>query len=152
MRTALIVTTLIVAFVRQSALPAPNAKFDPARDATADIENALAEARNSNRRVILDVGGEWCGWCHVLDRYFVDHTDLREFRDKHYVWLKVNYSPENQNARALARYGEIVAYPWLFVLDENGKLLVSQRTAPLEQGASYDFDKMKTFLARWVKN
>jgi len=152
MRIALIWTMLIVAAVGQSTLPAPDAKFDPARDATADIQNALAEAHKSNRRVILDVGGEWCGWCHALDRYFVEHTDLREFRDKHYVWLKVNFSPENQNERVLSRYGQIVAYPWLFVLDQDGKLLISQRTGPLEQGASYDFDKMKAFLERWVKN
>jgi thiol:disulfide interchange protein len=152
MRTTLIWTMLVATVGSQFALPAPNAKFDPARDATADIEYALAEARKSDRRVILDVGGEWCGWCHTLDRYFLDHADLREFRDKHYVWLKVNFSPENENKRALARYGEIVAYPWLLVLDQNGKLLVSQRTAPLEQGPSYDFNKMKEFLTRWVKN
>jgi hypothetical protein len=66
------------------------------------------------------------------------------------VWLKVNFSPENENQRVLAPYGEIVAYPWLFVLDQDGKLLVSQRTGPLEEGASYNFDKMKAFLDRWA--
>ncbi|HUL75059.1 MAG TPA: thioredoxin family protein [Vicinamibacterales bacterium] len=152
MRTALIATILIAAAVTQSALPAPDAKFDPGRDAAADIQNALAEARTSNRRVILDVGGEWCGWCHALDHYFVEHADLREFREKHYVWLKVNYSPENRNERALARYGEIIAYPWLFVLDQDGTMLVSQRTGPLEDGTSYDSEKMRAFLARWVKH
>lgn len=152
MRIPLIWTMLIVGVVTQSRLPAPDARFDPARDAAADIQSALSEARTSNRRVILDVGGEWCGWCHALDRYFVEHPDLREFRDRNYVWLKVNYSPENQNERVLARYGEIIAYPWLFVLDQDGSLLVSQRTGPLEEGASYNLDKMKAFLARWVKN
>src|SRR6187551_3363710 len=74
-----------------ATLPSTDAKYDPARDAAADIRLALAEAKKSNRRVILDVGGEWCGWCHTLDRYFVEQKDLRELRDKHYVWLKVNW-------------------------------------------------------------
>src|SRR5262245_3397991 len=77
--------------------PAAVPKFDPLRDASKDISEAIGEAKRTNRRVILDVGGEWCGWCHALDRYFVEHDDLRALRDQHYVWLKVNFSPENQN-------------------------------------------------------
>jgi len=139
----------------RSAAPAgsaqtPGPKFDPTRDAAADVRAALAEATRTHRRVILDVGGEWCGWCHVLDRYFVEHADLKALRDKHYVWLKVNFSPENKNEALLSRYGPIEAYPWLFVLDQDGKLLVSQRTGPLEEGPSYNFDRMKAFLTQWA--
>jgi thiol:disulfide interchange protein len=126
-------------------------KFDPTRDAAADIVAALAEARRTNRRVILDVGGEWCGWCHALDRYFVEHPDLKALRDKNYVWLKVNYSEENKNEAVLSRYGPIEAYPWLFVLEQDGKLLSSQRTGPLEEGPSYNYERMKGFLTKWAK-
>ena len=134
-----------------AALPSSDAKFDPARDAAADIRLALAEAKKSGRRVILDVGGEWCGWCHTLDGYFVEHKDLRDARDKHYVWLKVNWSPENRNAAVLAPYGSIEAYPWLLVLEQDGKLLMSQSTGPLEEGPSYSYDRMSAFLNRWIK-
>ena len=134
-----------------ATFPSTDAKYDPARDAAADIRLALAEAKKSNRRVILDVGGEWCGWCHTLDRYFVEQKDLRELRDKHYVWLKVNWSPENRNEAVLAPYGPIEAYPWLFVLDQDGKLLVSQRTGPLEEGPSYSYERMSGFLNKWIK-
>jgi thiol:disulfide interchange protein len=129
-----------------------DAKFDPARDAAKDIADALVEAKNSHRRVILDVGGEWCSWCHTLDRYFVDHPDLKTLRDKAYVWIKVNWSPENKNQAVLSRYseGEIEAFPWLFVLDQDGKLLQSQRTGPLEQGPSYSYDRMKNFLEEFA--
>ena len=134
-----------------ATLPSPEAKYDPARDAAADIRLAVAEARKSNRRVILDVGGEWCGWCHTLDRYFVDHKDLAELRDKHFVWLKVNYSQENKNEAVISTYGKILSYPWLFVLEQDGKLLSSQQTDPLEEGPSYNYDRMKGFLTKWIK-
>ena len=131
------------------ASPAP--KFDPTRDAAKDISAAVADAKRTNRRVILDVGGEWCGWCHALDRYFVEHEDLRALRDQHYVWLKVNYSPENTNAVVLGRYPGINAYPHLIVLDQDGSLVQSQDTSPLEEGPTYNYDRMKAFLLKWKR-
>ena len=74
---ALLTLAMPVACQAAPSVPAPDAKYDPKRDAAQDIQAALAEARRTNRRVILDVGGEWCGWCHTLDRYFVDHQELR---------------------------------------------------------------------------
>ena len=126
-------------------------KFDPARDAAKDISDAVAEAKRTNRRVILDVGGEWCGWCHALDRYFVEHDDLRTLRDQLYVSLKVNYSPENPNTAVLGRYPRVNGYPHLFVLDETGTLVQSQDTSPLEEGSSYNYDRMKAFLLKWKR-
>ncbi len=125
-------------------------KFDPARNADQDIQNAIAEAKRTGKRIILDVGGEWCGWCHALDRFFDEHTDLATYRAKNYVWLKVNYSPENPNKAVLARYPAIKGYPHLFVLDEDGKLLQSQSTSPLEEGKSYNLDRMFGFLKKWA--
>jgi thiol:disulfide interchange protein len=139
------------ALVFQAAQSTPPAeKFDPARDADRDIKDAVAEARRTNRRVILDVGGEWCGWCHTLDRYFAEHPDLRDLRDRSYVWLKVNYSPDNKNEAVLSRYPRINGYPHFFVLDQDGKLLQSQDTSLLEEGRSYGHDKMQQFLLRWA--
>lgn len=133
----------------RSTVQSPEAKFDPARDADQDIQHALAEAVRTHRRVILDVGGEWCGWCHTLDRYFVEHADLQALREKSYVWVKVNFSPENKNTAVLSRYPQINGYPHLFVLDPSGKLLQSQDTSLLEEGASYNYDRMKAFLTKW---
>jgi thiol:disulfide interchange protein len=129
---------------------APEPKFDPTRDAAKDIDAAVAEARRAGKHVILDVGGEWCGWCHALDRYFREHPQILAVREKHYVWLKVNYSPENKNTAVLSRYPAIPGYPHFFVLDQQGKLLQSQGTAVLEKGPSYDDDKMTEFLLKWA--
>jgi thiol:disulfide interchange protein len=135
---------------RPAALPDPTARFDPARDAESDIKTAVAEAKRTGKRVILDVGGEWCGWCHTLDRYFADHPELQAFRDTHYVWLKINMSPENENQTVLSRYPHISGYPHLFVLDQDGKLLQSQDTSPLESGPSYDLGRVTAFLNTWA--
>ncbi len=147
----------LVGFAQSGAAPAKPAgaqsgdpKFDPARDADQDIRAALTEARRTHRRVILDVGGEWCGWCHTLDRYFVDHPDLKALRDKSYVWVKVNFSPENKNTAVLSRYPPIKGYPHLFVLDQDGALVHSQETDLLEEGPSYNYDRMLAFLTKFA--
>ena len=124
-------------------------KFDPARDAAADVATAVATAKAQRKRVLVDVGGEWCSWCHILDRFFASHADLDALRDARYVWLKVNHSKENENRAFLSRWPKVAGFPHLFVLGADGKLLHSQDTGELEQGGSYDAAKMRAFLERW---
>lgn len=126
-------------------------KFDPARDAAKDIEDAILEAQKSKRRILLDVGGEWCIWCHRLDEFFETNADINKFLHKNFVVVKINYSKENQNKDVLSNYPKIEGYPHLFVLDKNGKLLHSQNTGELEAGKGHDRDKVFAFLKKWAK-
>ena len=41
----------------------------------------LRIARATRRRVLAEVGGEWCTWCHIMDRFFAANPDLRKIRD-----------------------------------------------------------------------
>jgi len=124
--------------------------FDPSRDAARDLDAALRIARASNRNVIVDVGGEWCSWCHIMDRFFAGDPDLDGLRDRNFVWLKVNYSKENPNEAFLRRWPRIEAYPHLFVLDSTGRLLHSQDTGLLESGKTYDAVAVHAFLVKWA--
>jgi thiol:disulfide interchange protein len=136
----------------QTKSPAAKPKiFDPDRDAAKDIEAAIAEAARTGKRVLVEVGGNWCVWCHEMERYFEEHTDLRALRDRNYVTVKVNWSPENKNEAVLSKYSAIPGYPHLFVLDNSGRLLHSQDTGKLEDGKkSYDLKKFTAFLTQWV--
>jgi thiol:disulfide interchange protein len=126
------------------------AGFDPARDAAKDIREAVAEAGASGKRVLLDVGGEWCIWCRRLDTLFVTHPALEEYRNAHYVTVKVNWSKENKNEEVLSRYPKVAGYPHLFVLDKDGTLIQSQNTGDLEKGKGHDPEKVMAFLRRWA--
>jgi len=124
-------------------------RFDPARDAARDLDIALRMARASRRRVLVEVGGEWCSWCHILDRFFAANPELKRIRDANFVWLRVNFSKENQNQAFLARWPKVAGYPHLFVLGADGRLLQSQDTAALEAGNDYDPGAVRAFLVRW---
>ena len=124
--------------------------FDPAREPARDLEAALRIARVARRRVMLDVGGEWCSWCRIMDRFFVANPDLKRYRDTNYVWLKVNWSEENKNEAFLRGFPAINGYPHLFVLDAGGRLLYSQDTTELEASRDYNPTAMRAFLVKWA--
>jgi thiol:disulfide interchange protein len=126
------------------------AKYDPARDPEADLKLALDKAKAEHKRVLLDVGGEWCSWCHLIDHYIATRDDVREAFEASFVALKVNYSDENKNEAFIGKYGKVPGYPHFFVLEPDGKLAVSQGTSELEEGRGYNHDRMLAFAKRWV--
>lgn len=155
MRLAAPKTVLALALAAAAAAPvdAQNGReplFDPAADPAADLEAAIVEATESGRRIILDVGGNWCGWCYLLHDYFEEKTALKAYRDENYVWVRVNYGSRNRNDAFLGQYPPIRAYPHLFVLDSDGTFLHSQGTGVLEEGRGYSDEAMWELLREWA--
>jgi thiol:disulfide interchange protein len=144
-RLLFVVALLLAACAREPS----TAKFDPKRDPAADVAQAVATAKDERKRVLVDVGGEWCSWCHIMDRFFENDAEARALRDRGFVLVKVNYSKENTNAAFLARWPKIEGYPHLFVLGPDGTLLHSQDTGELEAGKGYDRAKVLAFLRAW---
>jgi thiol:disulfide interchange protein len=134
---------------QETAKYEPVHDYDPRRDAAADIERAVAEAKRTKKNVLLEVGGKWCVWCRIMDSYFEANPDVLKLREDNFVTVKINFSPENENKEVLSKYGEIPGYPHLFVLDSEGKLIQSQGTGELEAGKSYDKEKFVGFLRKW---
>lgn len=124
--------------------------YDPAADPAVDLEAAIAEAGRSGRRIILEVGGNWCIWCHRLEAFVEGHEQVRRAWEEGFVTVKVNYSPEVQNQEFLSRYPEVPGYPHLFVLDSDGTLLHSQGTGVLEDGEGYSEEAILAFLGEWA--
>lgn len=151
---SLIKKTLLLFLMLVAALPAFSQAqappFDLTRDSVKDLQQATAEASKSGKRILVDVGGNWCVWCWRMEKFVEEHKELRQLRDRNFVVVMVNYSPENENKAVLSRYPPIISYPHLFVLDGDSKLLHSQDTSELELGESYDLKKYTAFLTEWA--
>lgn len=147
---ALLVMALAAVGARAGEAGADSAGYDPARDPAADLRAAVDEARESGRRILLEVGGEWCIWCHRLEAFVAGDPEVRALWDGGFVSVKVNYSDENHNEEFLSRYPEVDGYPHLFVLDTDGSLLHSQGTGELEAGKGYSKQAVTAFLERWA--
>jgi thioredoxin-related protein len=126
------------------------AGYDPTRDPAADLAAAVEEASGSGRRIMLEVGGEWCHWCHLLEEFFATHDEHRKLLEDSYVVVKVNFSPENENEAFLSLFPPFKGYPHIMILDSDGSHLHSQDTGALEKGQGYDPEAMKAFLEKWA--
>ena len=123
--------------------------FDPARNPFEDLKVAVSTATESNKRIILDVGGEWCIWCHRIDAFMHNTEEIKSLLAENFIIVKINYSKENKNEKFLSQYPAIEGYPHFFVLESDGKLLHSQNTGDLEKDKDYDKDKFLDFLNKW---
>ena len=123
-------------------------KFEPARDAAADVQQAVALAQAQRKMVLVDVGGEWCTWCHVFDRFVARSPEVRKAMQEGYILLKVNYSPQNRNQAVLSQWPRAQGYPHFYVLDAAGRVVASQASAELEAARDYDEAKVLAFLRR----
>lgn len=129
--------------------PANVSSYDPTRDPGKDLQTAMEVAQESGKNILIEVGGDWCIWCHRLDNFFVNNPELANIREDHFILVKVNFSEDNQNEAFLSDFPPVAGYPHIFILDSNGSLLHSQDTADLESGESYDLDKFMAFLEKW---
>ena len=97
-------------------------------------------------------GGDWCGWCHKLHDLFAQNAEIRRLLSYKYELVMIDtnapHAPELLEECSKGQTG--VGFPFLAVMDAGGKLLVGQKTDPLEQGDHHDPKKVKEFLARWV--
>ena len=157
MKSVCVILLLILSFGSawfaqiQSKLEPQSHSFDSARDAAADIDKAVAEARQTGKRIILDIGGDWCPYCRALDQVFQDHPDLLQLRNANFIVVNVYYGADKKNEQALSRYSKVLGIPHFFVLESDGTLLHSQHVLDLKADGNYSPEKMKEFLSKWSK-
>ncbi len=130
-------------------LPAYSQGYDPGRDPFADGRAALKLARDTQRKVLVEVGGEWCSWCHVLDRFLKDHPALQARMNRTFVLLKVNVDETNDNTEFLSAFPEALGYPHMYITDSEGKILFSQDTAEFLENGKYSEQRFESFLDQW---
>jgi thiol:disulfide interchange protein len=131
-------------------LPAFSREFSADRDPFADARAAIALAEQTQRRILIEVGGEWCSWCHALNRLFRENPPLERTLRNNFVVLKVNVSSDNDNADFMAGMPELAGYPKLFVSRANGSIIHVQDPATLVREGAYDPELVLTFLKRWA--
>jgi hypothetical protein len=118
---------------------------NPADDLAATIKRATAEKKN----ILVQVGGDWCGWCKLMSKYIETNEKVRDNILNNYLVMKVTYTDGNHNEAFLSQYPAIHGYPHIFVLDSSGKLLHSQDTSPLEKDHGYNEETYLAFLNQW---
>ncbi len=121
--------------------------YKPGADARADIASAVEKAGKENKRVLIQWGANWCGWCHLLHEFFEEDAEAKALLASSYVVVLVDTDTNKALLEEMAV--EPQGIPYLTILDGTGKKLVDQETGALETGSRHDPKKVNPFLKKW---
>jgi len=124
--------------------------YNPNADAASEIHQALAQAAQQHKRVLLDFGGNWCGDCQILDYYFHQQPN-QALIAQGYILVDIDVGQMDHNMNIAARYGMPLQHgvPALAVLDAQGKVLYDQTDGQFSAMGRVDPSLVTDFLKRW---
>lgn len=129
--------------------------YDEKIDPMTQIDCAVAKAKQTNKFVICQVGGNWCPWCLRFADFIKKDTAIAKIIDDNFVYIHVNYDPRNKAVspeKLLRRLGnpQRFGFPVMVVLDGNGKVIHIQDSGYLEEGKGYDTKRVLKFFTSWT--
>ena len=145
----LLLFLLVIQNVFAEALPVYSTTYDPDRNTLQDGRDAIKLAKATNRRILIELGGDWCAWCQKLDLYLNKNKNIKKQLHQTFVLLKVNVSDENNNNEFLKVFPRAFAYPHMYVTEKNGKLLLSKDMAQFFVNGKYSAKAFTAFFERW---
>lgn len=109
--------------------------YDEAADGSAQIDAALARAKLDGKRVLVQWGAEWCGWCHWLNDAFTGDRGLARELLYEYEVVHVDIGQFDKHMDLAEKLGagfEGAGVPYLTILAEDGSVLVNSSSVPFE--------------------
>jgi thiol-disulfide isomerase/thioredoxin len=129
-------------------LPLP---YDDKADAAAEVNAALARAAQSGKRVLIDLGGNWCGDCRVFAA-MLQLPEVHRFVDSHFELVLVNVGRFTTNLEVPARFGVpgLKAAPTILIVSPQGQLLNGDDIVALQDARAMTPQAVVDWLAHWA--
>src|ERR1044071_2107388 len=123
--------------------------YDESADGAKQIDDALCAATKQNKRVLLQFGANWCGWCHRLHKLCETDEEIRQTLKDNFVVALIDVN-KGHNKNLIEKYhGERLGLPFIVILDDSGKRLTIKNTGELEEGDHHSPQKVLEFLNEW---
>jgi len=127
------------------AVVAANLPYDEKADAKVDLQQALSQAKASNKQVLLVFGANWCPDCRELDKAL--HGSSAPLINGKFVLIKVDVGNFDKNLDVAQSYGNPIkkGIPAAVVLGADNKILYSTKAGELAdarhmgENGIYDF-------------
>lgn len=152
--TNLLISIILV--ISNNILNAQETKklYDPSLDGVKQIKESVAKAYAEGKHVLIQFGGNWCGWCIKFDAFCKADTAISAIISKNYIPVKLNYDPSNKNDAANAYLGNPTrfGFPVFIILDGKGKVIHIQDSGLLEEGSGYSKQKVIGFFRNWTSS
>lgn len=133
--------------------PAEDPVYDEQADGAEQIKAALARATRENRRVLIQWGANWCGWCIKLHGQCETNAELRRKLLYEYDVVHIDVGRFDKHMDLANSLGADLSgngIPFWTVLGADGDVLANQETGSLENesGAaeSHNTERVLAFL------
>jgi thiol:disulfide interchange protein len=167
MRIPLAICLAFLAAMPASALPAPkmgiaslselavpDKPYDEAANAPQAVDAALARAKKNGKRVMIDLGGNWCADCRILAG-LMERPELRAFLDAHFELVSVDVGRFKKNLDIPARWGiteRLEGVPAILVVTADGRLVNDKNNVSAIQDARHMSPQaLADWLAQWAR-
>jgi thioredoxin-related protein len=111
-----------------------------------DFSKAKKQASENNKNIVLVFqGSDWCAPCIKLDREIWSTPEFIKYANEHFIMVKADFprksknklteSQQKQNNQLMEKYNTQGYFPFVAVLDKNGKMLGNtgyKKTSPSE--------------------
>lgn len=126
--------------------------YDRDADPFEQYRQAIEEATDQEKLVLIVAGGDWCRWCHVLNRFISNNEDIEAKLNETFVVMKVYVGPGNFNELFFSQLPEAYGAPHFWIVSPEREVLASQSTAKLERGKNtYDKASFLAFIDQWKR-
>jgi len=125
--------------------------YHPLANAKKDIAEAVAQAKQQKKHVLIQAGGNWCGWCIEFNRFTTTDKQMDSAINADYIVYHLNYSQQVKNFEIFKQYRfpNRFGFPVFLILDGDGNLIHTQNSSYLEEGKSYNKKKVLDFFVSW---
>ncbi len=95
------------------------------------IDDALTSAAQENKKIVLDVYTDWCGWCKRMDRDVYANQEVAAYMNEKFIAAKMNPEKSGKlsfqgSEYSLGQFGQalgIRGYPATVFFNEKGEVL-----------------------------
>lgn len=134
----------------------PSQIYHPTADGEEILAAALRQARRDGKRVLLNLGANWCSDSQAMVRLFRSDPAIRRQVQQHFVPAMVDVNRKNganRNQALAARFGDPLArgIPVLLVLDGEGALLNDDPAERLSDDAHKHPAEVLAYLRKWSR-
>jgi thiol:disulfide interchange protein len=123
--------------------------YDESLGGQKQLAQALQRAKKEDKRVLLQFGANWCGWCHKLHTLFETDKAISGTLQNGYIVVMVDMNKGHNGDFAAKYQADKIGLPCIVILDSEGKHLTTKNTGELEEGDHHSPEKVLAFLNQW---
>lgn len=125
------VIILLLTIAQASSKPPGDSIKTKAELPWKQFTDGFAEAKKSEKKIMVDVYTNWCGWCKRLDADVYSNPEIVSYMQNHFVSVKLNAESSTQISYKDTAYSQtqfsqalgVSGYPTIAFFDSKGEFI-----------------------------